>query len=52
MIEEHPPKIHAFGHYHCVYDDTIGDTRFICVDILNEVDISPEMEVNYVGRTV
>lgn len=39
MIEAHPPKIHVFGHYHNALDKQIGETRFVCIEPEDYLDL-------------
>jgi len=40
MFHLHKPKLWIFGHWHKPVDMVIGDTRFICLDIGQSVDIN------------
>jgi hypothetical protein len=39
MTEEHRPKMHVFGHYHCSFDEVIDGTRYVCVPIMGHLDL-------------
>jgi predicted phosphodiesterase len=39
MWDIHMPEIWIFGHWHLNYDQKIGDTRFICLNIEEFIDI-------------
>ncbi len=40
MFSIHQPKVWLFGHWHCDIDVVVGDTRFICLDILSYADFN------------
>ncbi|MEX0345841.1 MAG: hypothetical protein AB3N20_13025 [Rhizobiaceae bacterium] len=39
MLALHKPQIWIFGHWHLPFDRQIGSTRFICLDILQTIDL-------------
>ncbi len=39
MFENHKPRLWIFGHYHIHRNEVINNTRFICCDINQAIDI-------------
>jgi len=35
----HKPKVWVFGHYHCSFDKVVKNTRFICLDELETIEV-------------
>jgi len=49
MVDFHAPKTFVFGHFHINFDDMIGETRYICVDICQGFDFPVDyMRTEYV----
>lgn len=42
MWKEHKPELWIFGHYHIPVDWTFKETRFVCLDINQAMDIDDE----------
>lgn len=45
MWSAHSPKLWVFGHYHLSFDQTINNTRFICLNELEYKDIDVRKEL-------
>jgi predicted phosphodiesterase len=39
MTDMHRPKMHVFGHYHKNFDEMINGTRYVCIGILQYLDL-------------
>lgn len=39
MFEIHQPELWVFGHWHLSYNNTVNNTKFICLDVYETMDI-------------
>lgn len=39
FFENHKPEIWIFGHWHLSFDKVVDGTRFICLDVLEYIDL-------------
>jgi hypothetical protein len=45
LLEQHAPRLWAFGHYHRDWRDRVGETTFVCVGELSHIDVTPDGEI-------